>query len=92
MRLVEEPAHDTAIPRDQASIDRGWEEGRRAARRRDFRFYVVGSGVFFALIGLVGGPLDWHSPSWLQRLGNFGIMFGIGALLGFRMFVARASN
>ena len=74
MRLVEEPAHDTPFPRDQASIDRGWEEGRRAARRRDFLFYVVGSGVFFALIGLVGVPLDWQSPSWLQRLGNLSLI------------------
>ena len=92
MRLVEAPAHDTYLPHDRVSIDRGWEEGRRAARRRDFLFYVVGSGVFFALIGLVGVPLDWQSPSWLQRLGNFGIMFGIGALLGFRMFVSRPSD
>ena len=36
IRRVELPAHDTPIPRDQASIDRGWEEGRRAARLRDF--------------------------------------------------------
>lgn len=60
--------------------------------RRDLLFYVVGLSVLFGLGGLVGGPLDWQSPTWPQRCGNFGIMFAIGAFLGLRLFLSRSKD
>ena len=91
--LLDTPAHDAFEPRDQVSIDRQWDEGRRTARRRDFLFYVVGLGCVFGFVGAFAGPLgDWKAASLPQRLGNVGILFVLGAVMGLRLFTTRRDD